>query len=348
MLKKLLSLSLIIASLLSFAGCETADNTLPEGTKLARGGESIGYYFYIPEEWTNSSYGDIAQAFVSSVDNTQVSFVEAKKPSGTIDEYFNESLKEFTVDYTVDTENSGKSCKFGNADNAAKYLYSYKYKVGEKEYTFNFMQIFAEYGDRFYIFTYCGSTEMRSEEKSYYSYHLSDVQEKIINNVKFVAKAPSSEEALENTTNELGYKLVSDKSLSGFELYVPSDYEVEYSSAIVGVKAPDGSAISLTEATSVGVTVEEYWETRKAELKTFVSDLNYDEDKVLKLKEGVGNANQAASFEYTYTYNGTKYCTYQVLAITVFRGYVFTYTATEANYLNNLGEIENIIKGIVF
>ncbi len=348
MLKRLLSFTLIIAAIFSLCACDAADNTLPEGTKLAKGGEDVGYYFYIPEEWTNSGYGNIAQAFVSSVDNTQVSFVEAEKPGVTIDEYFTESLKEFTVDYTVDTENSGKECSFGNATNAVKYLYSYDYKVGQNTFTFNFMQIFAEFEDRFFIFTYCGSTELRSEDKSYYSYHLNEVQEKIINNVKFVSKTPVAPGTSQDKTNELGYKLVSDKTLCGFELYVPTDYTVEYSSAIVSIKLPDGSAISMTEATSVGVTVNEYWETRKTELATFVSDLSYEDDKVLKLKEGVGNANQAASFEYSYTYNGTRYCTYQVLAITVFRGYVFTYTATESNYQSNLAEIENIIKGIVF
>jgi phosphopantetheine adenylyltransferase len=104
----------------------------------------------------------------------------------------------------------------------------------------------------------------------------------------------------------------------------------------------------MTEATSVGVTVKDYWEIRKKELSVFVDDLTYDEDKVLQLREDVGNANQAASFEYSYTYNGTKHKTYQVLAITVFRGYVFTYTATENNYPNNLSEVENIVKGLNF
>jgi hypothetical protein len=65
-----------------------------------------------------------------------------------------------------------------------------------------------------------------------------------------------------------------------------------------------------------------------------------------------GNAKAGYAYEYKYTYNGSTYHVYQVLVIDGFGifydGYVFTYTAKEANYPLHTDEINSIIQKVEF
>ena len=62
----------------------------------------------------------------------------------------------------------------------------------------------------------------------------------------------------------------------------------------------------------------------------------------------IGNSKNAVSYEYTYVHNGITYHVYQVLAITTFNGYVFTYTAADENYGSHTEEIRKISEKISF
>ena len=334
-MKKLLSILLILSFALTLASCSNSD--LPEGMQLVRGGEDVGYYFYAPEEWTLSNYGSISAAYASTVDTTSVSYTEVPEPAGTVLEYFTESLNEFPARPNVLTPD-GEDTTFGNADSAKKFIFEHEYS-GHK---FRTMQIFVKYGERFGIFTYNAVLEnVSSSEKVQYDYYAEKVQS-VIDNFKFVAMSETEAEAPEVSD---GYKLISDISVAKFSLYVPSTMTADETSGIVSASYGDGSNVTLSKATATGVVVSKYWETRKTELSAIVNSLTEIE---INKEASLGNAKRAFSYEYTFVYNNTTYHVYQVLAVTTFDGFVFTYTATEDNYASHIDEVKTIIEKVEF
>jgi hypothetical protein len=204
------------------------------------------------------------------------------------------------------------------------------------------MQIFVKYGDRFGIFTYNAVLEnVSTSDKVQYDYYLEKVQG-VIDNFKFVAKVETSISAPESKD---GYKLISDISVAKFSLYVPDVMIVNETSGIVSASYSDGSNVSLSKATATGVVVSDYWETRKSELSAVVNSLTEIE---VNKEASLGNSKRAFSYEYTFVYNNTTYHVYQVLAVTTFDGFVFTYTATEENYASHIDEVKTIIEKVEF
>ena len=346
-MKKIIAVLLLIASLTGLVACGK-NNDLPEGMQLVRGGEDVGYYMYAPEEWTVANHGNISAAYASNVDSSSITYVETALPEKTVKEYFYDSLSEFPTKPTVITD--AKEITFGNADDALMFEYEHEYS----EHKFRTMQIFVKYGDRFGIFTFNSMLEnISSDEVTQYEYYEEKLNS-VISNFKFVAKSSTDEKENYDTDTD-GYNLVSDKKIAKFSLWLPSTWEVEYSSGMVSASLSDGSNINLAKATSTGVEVGVYLETRLIDLKNIVSELTVieykDENGELKKingKASFGNAKQAASQEYTFVYNGTKYHVYQVCAVTTFNGFVFTYTATEENYYKHLDEIKKIAEKVEF
>jgi hypothetical protein len=83
----------------------------------------------------------------------------------------------------------------------------------------------------------------------------------------------------------------------------------------------------------------------------YVSDPNGD--KVIAYTAiDFGNADAANAYEYTFTYNGSDYRVYQVIAVEgwtlSYRGYVFTYTAKADNYSAHIDDIMKTIKKVDF
>ena len=337
----LLVITLIFAMAALFVSC-TSDSDLPEGMKLLRGGEEVGYYLYAPEEWTSANHGDIACAYASKVDNSSISFVTADRVEPTaLGEYFAAECAKLPFGVTP-TEKSGEEVPFGNADKAYRYVYNYKYK----DYSFRTMQVFVYFGDRFGIFTYNSYTHERSEGQSYYEYYLTKVLS-VIDNFKFVEKTGASTTPPEYTTDSDGYKLISDKTLSGFLLYVPGEFSVDYSSGVVSATHADGSNINMSKATYTGVTVDSYFELRCEELKALTDD---GEVKVNSKGEAVSieGARWAHAYDYEYTLLGKNYHVYQIFIVKGYDGYVFTYTAEDVLYEAHLNEVKMSISKIGF
>ena len=344
-LKRILSIFVLIGTMLSLAGCKNGSD-VPDGMQLVRGGEDVGYYFYAPEEWTVSNLGDISAAYASRVDPSSISYTECEMPECTIEEYIDKSLLEFSFKVTplYDIEDT----TFGNADRAVSFVYEYDYDTVR----YRTKQIFASYGERFGIFTFTSRTDnMSSSELSQYDYYKDKIQS-VIDNFKYVdisISSPSEKPSYE------GYALVSDPSVSNFSLYLTDDFTVDYSSGIVSATLSDGSNLTLSRVTGAGVDVGTYLDTRLDELGAIVSDLTViefeDENGEMKKINGaanLGNARAAASLEYTFVYNNVEYHVYQVCAVTVFDGFVFTYTAKEENYEKHLDLIMEIAEKVEF
>ena len=343
-LTALLALVMIISAL-----CLTScgkDDGAPDGMQLVRGGDDVGYYFYGPEEWIIANVGDIACTYASKIDLTSMTFVESEKPAVTVQEYFESEKTRFPYEITVSV--NGESCNFGDATKlATKYVYTYEYK----ERSFTCMQIFVEHTDRFYIFTFTASNEMYDAEKTYYEFYLEKVSA-TIDAFKLVAKVESAEKD-EHEKDEDGYILVSDNTLAGFKMYVPSSYKVDYSSALVSVSNSDGANITMSQATYTGVTNEDYWNARKNSINAFCDKVTdpASGEEISSLREielakkiTLEGTNWALAYEYAYTFEGVEYHVYQVLIVeSAINGYVFTYIAPETVYETHLGEANTIL-----
>lgn len=341
-MKKIYAVLVAIILIFALASCGN-DEDLPEGMQLARGGEDVGYEFYVPEEWIVANHADISAAYASKIDTTSVTFTKAEMPEGTIAEYFASSVENefsFTPNITV----GGEKCDFGNAKEAYKFIYDYEYQT----HPMRTMQIFVIEGGEFYIFTFTSQLTKRGEDSTYYDFYLEKVQ-KIIDNFKFTEKVQDEQSAVEYEKDSDGYMLVSDGSLSGFDMFIPQGWSVRYSSAAVGISKPDGSSVNLTEATSGGVSTEEYWNIRRGELEAIGAVVT--EIEVMKTAS-LGNSSWAFSFEYKYTYAGREYHVFQVLGVSGptlnQSGYVLTYTSPEETYALHIEEVQKIIKKVNF
>ncbi len=356
-MKKLICVLTLVILILGLSSC--GNDGAPEGMQLVSGGEELGYYFYAPEEWTVSNLGEVKAAFVSNLDTTSVSFTELdkndfEKPSADLSDesYFFESFFNDTKsEFPADTEYllNGEPCTFGSgeekADRAAKYTYSYTYD-GHK---FGFMQILVSHDGNYYVFTYCAMLEEKTDGKTRYDYYLEKLGS-IIESFRFVGRSGGTSEAPEYERDGDGYILVSEKKLSGFELYVPDTYEVDYSSAIVSATREDGTNITLTEATKTGLTADSYWTLRKEELSAIVGEITVIQENV---STKLGNNSQwAFAYEYTYEYGGETYHVYQINAVDgpmlFAKGYCFTFTAKEENYEKHGEELQKIIEKVKF
>ena len=342
-MKKIGFLSLILLiSLISLVACGGNDG-VPDGMQLVRGGEEYGYYFYAPEEWTVANNGEISAAYASKIDVTSVTLAPAAAPLGDIESYFENALSEFT--YEITNTPTVSECDFGNATSAYKVIYEFKYS----DHDFRAMQIFASFGDRFYIFTFTAQLVERSEGVTYYDFYLEKLQ-KVIDNVKFVEKEGEPQTPSYAKDND-GYLLVSDGKICGYDFYIHPDWSVRYAQSNIGIQKPDGSSVNITEATSVGVSYKEYFKTRKEELSAIVENL-----EVIGSEDGtatsLGNSTWAFAFEYTYQYGGVLYHVYQVIAVAgewpMQDGYVFTYTAPEAHYEANFEDVRKMAEKVNF
>jgi hypothetical protein len=336
--------------------------------QIIDGSEAKGFYFYGPIEWTVSNYGDISAAYASSIDyNSTVTYTEVSAPAGVlaangkhydgtvaaIEQYFEASKAEIPDGLLIsepDKIEKDTAFVFGNADMAVQYIYQLTYPDENPDdevdtsFTYKVMQVFAVYGNRFGIFTYI-STLAKIGDVTRFDYHKEKIK-KVNDNFKYLEKSGEGGKQPDYTPGEDGYMLVSDKSVCGFSLYVPSASEVEYSSGFVSVRLNDGAHLSLAKAMGATAGVNTYINGRKEELKKTVSD--FVDLKPDLEPTTLGNLNQAVASEYTYTYNGEVYHVYQILAITTFDGFVFTYTAKDANYSQHIDVIKKICDKVTY
>ena len=336
----LIALAILMSSVLCLSSCKK-DDGVPDGMQLVNGGDSLGYYFYGPEGWVIANMGDISCTYVSTIDYSSMTFTPLGVdkyydsnvgPAAAIAELFQKDAEKFGrepfSDFRISKE--GEPCSFGNAEEAYKFIYSYSYEG--KPYTC--MQIFSVYSGQVYIFTYnASSQEYSGEEKSFYQFYLSDYIQPAIDAFEFVEKQ-SDTDWHEYPRDGEGYILVSDKSICGFDLYVPDTYRVDYSSSIVSVSRTDGTNITVSELIDTSISIKDNYLYRKDKLTALADKVINDETGeyvssfgeikgVLKDENGkeslhtveLPNARSAAEFEYTYTLFGETYHVYQVFIV---------------------------------
>ncbi len=363
------SLILITGALLISCG-EAPD--APEGMQVVYESREDGYVFYGPDGWIISNRGGIAASYVSGINSTSISFAKTTLPEGvTVENYFDAMKVEFP--YSITLTKSGERCNFGTDNSTVGYKYIYTFKLPGKDtqdtdgdgnvsedvmLDYTAMQIIVSNGGNVYIFTYTALGTPDNESGNYRLYL--DGAQAAVDSFKFTEVITGTQTAPEYPKDEDGYSMVSDKSLAGFELYLPDAFTVVDNSALVSATLTDGSTVSVTRATEVGVTIDKYWEARKTELSKFVKNLSVIKENVTNTKneetgvysDGVtfGNLelNRIAMYEYTYEFSGTTYHVYQLLGWTATDGYVFTYTARDADYASHLDEVMTVINKVRF
>ncbi len=360
-MKKILAVMMIIAAIFAFASCDKEDDA-PEGLDLGDKNTKYGYVFYVPEGWTVSNRDGVSAAYVTAVNNTSVSFTRADAPSVPLTQYFDESMAK--LPYEISVMKHGEDTTFGNASSAAMFTYTYTYQG----YSFAAMQILVSYGEDFYIFTY-NSYGDPADENSDYQKYLSSVL-LAIESFEFTV-AEGEGESPSYGQDAGGYKLVSDRKISGYDLYLPEGYEVIDNGTMVTAKISAGANISISKASQTGVSVLSYIENRRSELSELVGDINdikvgvpkavdtsgeffedWSLDVLPELDESIkfGNLSRESTvlYEYTYVFAGKTYHVYQVLGVDSYNGYVFTYTALEDEYSEHLDEIMTILGKVDF
>ena len=364
-MKKILKLLLLLVlSSIVLTSCGGSD--IPDGMQLIRGGEEYGYYFYAPEEWTNSSFGDVARAHVSAIDTSSVSIVELSVPEGAIEDYFFSDMEKLPYDEGITLEKK-EEVILGGVSGAEKFVYTFT----EQGVPFKAMQIYVKKHGSLYLFTYQSTLQKVNDEDTYYDFYYTKVQE-IIDAFKFTDTKTDGSTNPSDPDGD-GYYLASDKGVSGFELYLPVNYELKGTAGMVSANIKDGDAvkanISLAKATGTGVLILDYIKTREDQLKTVFDNVTgvritlraaegTDTSSIEQTFPGVetvcdsdfvfGNLPSVIAYEYTYEYNGTTYRTLQVYGANSFNGYVFTYTAKDECFSDYTSEISAILGKVVF
>lgn len=346
-MKKVLSLLLAVILLFGLTSCGESDE-VPDGMQLCRGGEDVGYYFYVPEEWTLSNLGNISAAYVSTVNPTSVSLTESTDGGvSDLDAYFEVHKADFP--YTITLTGEPTDVKFGNAAQARAYVYDFLYNG----HSYRTMQILAKAGGRFYIFTYNAYNEpyMSSGDTTFYQ-EFFDKMTLVTENVRFTEEKTAPAAPVYDFDGE-GYALVSDKVLAGFDFYMPRGWLCDASSGIVRVYTEngDGASVVMSEATLTGMSVSDYWEKRKSDLAAFVDNLTIikpegrEEEYTLT---PLGNARNTCRYEYTYVSGGVTYHVIQYLAVSGMHGYVFTFTVPESAFDAHREEAETMAQKVHF
>lgn len=374
-MKRILSISLIILAVIFCAvGCKKEDSSIPEGLQVVKTSDSDGYEFYGPKGWSVANDGKVAASYISVGSQLRASITLATADENVENPktYFESQKAHFAYEITVLEE---PSVTLGNA-NGAYYSVIYSFNYNETDYSS--WQILAKNGDDLFIFTYTAKGAVSDEESDYQRY-VEDVR-RAIDAIKFKAKSGTGE-VKDFPHGADGYKLVSDKKIAGFELYLPNSAEVVTSDAYVSAKLTDKANINLSRANDTGVGVLDYVKNRKIKLSEITKNVTdiavtlkneYDPespvfdgwDEVMSVMPTLdpdicfGDINQSMiiAYEYTYESQGVKYHVYQVFGVVEgfmgsglgASGFVFTYTATEDEYASHLDEIDAILQRIGF
>ena len=375
MKKSLLVILTILAVLFCAAACKKEESSAPEGLQEVMISETEGFVFYGPLDWSVANDGKVAATYVSIAGEVRasVTLARAEGVDGTLKEYFDNQKSSFAYDISVKEE---PAIALGNA-NGECYSVVYTFNYGADAKLYSCWQILAENGSDLYIFTYTAMGDYTNEESDYQKY-VSEVR-KAIDAVQFTQCVSGSSDGYEHGAD--GYKLVSDKKISGFELYLPNSAEVVSDGGFISAKLTDKANITVSRANDTGVGVLEYVKSRKTDLSKLVDNVT---DIAVTLKnqpdtesaafEGWGEVmtvtptadetitfgdidkNMIIAYEYTYEINGTKYHVYQILGVVEgilgtsinAAGYVFTYTATEDEYATHIDEIKTILQRMKF
>ena len=184
-MKRILSFTLILISILTLVSCSREEGEAPLGMKIASD-DAAEFYLYVPKEWevTTEKNSLMASARASESDPsnvTMIGFEDGGNEYETIDEFWAYYASEFETRIFDLDENGATTFKLTlggestTIDGIAAKRYEYSGSVAGSE--FKYAMVIAKSGPVFYIFTYTSKTE-------FYDNNLSDI-DKVLNYIEF-------------------------------------------------------------------------------------------------------------------------------------------------------------------
>ncbi len=387
MKKVLILIAMLLASTLLLISCGEGEEEAPEGLQIVEISREHGFKFYGPDRWTVISSGldtdtPVWGARMSTANRISVTLAKTEMPEGVklsvtpeeekaaVTKYFSDSFKDFPENMEFSLVTEPMLANFGNAESAYKCVYTYRYG----EMGLAVMQYAVINNEDFYLFTYTSHGDVSNSE-SEYNFYL-DRAESCVESFVFTDKEEVSAVIPEYDKDSDGYKLVSDKKLTGFDFYIPESAEVISSAAYVNAKLSNKANISIAKSDTTGVSIVDYLKMRKSGIEYFfgeVKDIKIEFAKKPEVEEArlkelfepfdveLPLTNELLAFgdlekggivlyEYTYTYHGVSYHVLQVIGVDSSNGYVFTYTATEDEFNKFVsdGTISKILEKVKF
>ena len=368
------ALLLCLAMLMGFASCAQApEDGIPAGMHIASC-SGADYRLYVPTTWVlNTSYGvsgayrNLSQQSTVSVQRYATAEYRAEMEaaiaqkgadpaaSGERIAWFWENVclpvaRAQALDQEISMkEGSPVAAVLGGA-NATRYLYSGLIN-GQ---TLHFLQVVAEHGEGFYVFTFIATAEL-------YELYLSEVEsmltEFIFSDTGYVPLDYAKH--LDNGKNAPeGMKSAFGDDVA-YCFYVPSSWNIRMDdsvySAHVEIKDEatggyDRTSVSviphLPQNASGQMSVAEYFEWNRSEMEKIGGADGFE---LISTTEGVSlGGRQATLYEYRFRVGGEWYHYRQYVAAYRSMIYSLTYTSTDAYYSAHLAELEAIVGAFQF
>ncbi len=350
---RMFALLACLLMLIGLVGCgATEGEEVPAGKQIASCA-GADYRLYVPTAWVvNTSYGvsgayrDLGRQSTVSVNSyDKADYAAAMTEAGVSAEDSGaaiawfwssqclEAVKVRALDEAVTEEEAPMATSLDGA-NAVQYHYSALIDGT----TLELLQVVADGGERFYVFTFTGTREMFAACRA-------DVNDMLSSFVFAEPYVPVdyAKQLDEKATAPAGMKVAFGKDVA-YCFYVPEAWEIRLDDGIYGAYLPsDGSSVSVTPYLPAveNMSVGDYFAMSRSMMEKMAGaggfTLISDSEKV-----DLGGR-ESTVFEFTWTIGGVTYHYRQYIAAYKSMLYSFTYTATETAYGAHLEDVERMV-----
>lgn len=349
-MKRFAALLGVLLLLGALASCVKKENDAPNGMMIASAA-GADYYLYVPTTWNLNTFYGISGAYRDASSQSTVSvnrysadgFDAGEDPDRNVAWWEQTCLpllreRALNKDVTVYADDTHATV-LGGAD--ASYRHTSAVTDGK---TLHFVQVVAERGGYFYLFTFTATETL-------YSICLGDV-EKMLKEFAFAEEPYYPEDYAwkpAKVTAPEGMKIASSDEVA-YRFFVPESWTVDYDQRIFAACDPNDrtnvSVIPYMPSTD-GMSVAEFF-TMGNDLMLEAADaegytLNGHETEGVTL-----GGRPAAKYDFTCTIGGNTYHYIQVIALYKGMFYTVTYTAAEAHFAEHLDELNAILQAFVF
>ena len=159
--KKIIVLLMVLATVISLASCANKSG-VPSGMKNAAD-EDEPFCLYVPQSWVTSK-GDIAGAYYSNTDKSNITVMPYGGDFATTEEYWNDFKTRCSAEFSEFEVIKENEAKVVSGRNALQYVY--KLKIDGEMY--QCQQTVLTYGNLLYVITYTATAEK-------YESHIADI-----------------------------------------------------------------------------------------------------------------------------------------------------------------------------
>lgn len=350
LLHKALTLCLLLSLLLPAVALTACQNPTDDGVGVPVGmqnatGNGSGYYFFVPDGWMVDHSTGLTMVSVSLYSSATLSLYITESDL-TVEEYFaesRESIESRFTDFAFDAEGEMTTVG-GNA--ALYYTYHGKYYT-EKEYKTT--QYLTKKDGHIFVITYTAAPTEFDQYAEAVSVIAADF---VFTGEQIRPAAEGNPKAGRYDGAPEGWRDISLEGIHDYRLFIPDAWQTDMQSGIVSayVSASDRSNISLSRhypPTGVN-TISQFFEALQPSYSTL-----YEDYEILdRHEEGEDpvtiGGREGALYVMRGKHGGVTYRTMQIFFVRGSYIYVFTYTATDANFDTHRATVDDIISKITF